>query len=82
MKTFLKRNGLGQTHRFYSTANFKFSPAVRSRSHKARSQSQQQTRSITPARYVIMVITWPIGSSALATHELAARILDHTGERG
>lgn len=34
----------------------------------------------TPSRYVIMVITWPIGSSALATHELATRILDHTGE--
>lgn len=42
-----------------------------------------QTRSIHhQPSYVIMVITWPIGSSALATHELAARILDHTGERG
>lgn len=35
----------------------------------------------TPSHYVIMVITRPIGSSALATHELAARILDHTGEQ-
>lgn len=41
-----------------------------------------QTRSIHQPSYVIMVITWPIGSSALATHELAARILDRTGERG
>ena len=65
-------------YRDFTRANFKFSPARR----KARSQSQQQTRSITPTRYVIMVITRPIGSSALATHELAARILDHTGERG